>query len=240
VKILKALVLNFVVFAKKFPSRAWLGFRLYVLRNVSTDEVTRWFRDKGDENLRLDYPGLDEKSVVFDLGGYRGDFAHAINEKYGCTVYLFEPHPTFFQICVDRFVLNTKVIPLNYGLSDKNGAFTLSDSADGSSFLNPNHLADEGIECEVEEILSALKKLEIPEIHLMKINIEGGEYPLLLHMASESALDLVNQYQIQFHNFIDDAESMRDEIVRALSKTHERTWCYTFVWENWKRKSSVA
>ena len=167
-------------------------------------------------------------------------FHSSINEKYGCTVYLFEPHPRFFERCVYRFELNTKVMPLNYGLSDRNGVFTLSDRADGSSFLNPNHLKNEGIECEVREILSVLKKLEISQVNLMKINIEGGEYPLLLHMASQSALALVSEYQIQFHNFIHDAESMRDDITAALSETHEQTWCYTFVWENWKRRSSVA
>jgi hypothetical protein len=47
---------------------------------------------------------------------------------------------------------------------------------------------------------------------------------------------LVNQYQIQFHDFIDDAASMRDKIIDALSKTHKRSWCYTFVWENWRNK----
>lgn len=231
---------GYLQFVKKLRSRARHLFRRYVQRDVFTVEHSRWLRDKGDENLRLDYPTLDENSVVLDLGAYKGDFAYAINEKYGCTVYCFEPHPRFFETCVDRFLSNTKVIPLNYGLSDSNGDFILSDSADGSSFLNPNKSNKEGIECEVREILSALKKLEISEIDLMKINIEGGEYPLLLHMASQSALSLVDKFQIQFHTFIDDAESMRDEITAAFSETHERTWCYTFVWENWKRRSSVA
>ena len=71
---------------------------------------------------------------------------------------------------------------------------------------------------------------------LMKINIEGGEYPLLLHMASTNNLSLVNQYQIQFHTFIKNASSMRKKIITSLSESHHRTWCYTFVWENWKKK----
>ena len=211
-----------------------------VVRDVHKFEVARWFRDRGDETLRLDYPELDENSVVFDVGGYKGDFANAIHEKYGCTVYLFEPHPEFFRVCVDRFKMNSRVVPLNFGLSDKNGLFGLSDSADGSSFLNPKQPHIEGIECEVKEILSAIEELGVSEIDLMKINIEGGEYPLLLGLASQSALNRVDQYQIQFHNFVDEAESMRDEIVGALSKTHDQTWCYKFVWENWKRKTLAA
>ena len=70
----------------------------------------------------------------------------------------------------------------------------------------------------------------------MKINIEGGEYPILLHMISEKKLSVVDNYQIQFHNFIDNANELRNKIIEGLSKTHTRTWCYTFVWENWKRK----
>lgn len=235
-KLVKSLLNNPVGFAKQLRATASRLLR----PDISHDEVTRWFRDKGDENLRLDYPDLDESSIVFDIGGFEGNFAHAINEKYGCKVYAFEPHPRFYEISVARFSSNDKVVPLNYGLSDTNGVFTLSDSADGSSFLNPNSVDEERIECEVRDILNVLEELEISEIDLVKINIEGGEYPLLLHMASQSALALVKEYQIQFHDFIDDAESMRDEITAALSETHEQTWCYTFVWENWKRRTSVA
>jgi FkbM family methyltransferase len=212
------------------------AYKLHILKDEFTVEVTRWFRDKGDETLRLDYPELSEESIVFDLGGYKGDFAYAINEKYGCTVYVFEPHPKYFDACIKRFFSNDKVVPFNYGLSEKDGKFLLSDSVDGSSFLNPNHQDKNTIECEVKEIFSVLRELEISNINLMKINIEGGEYPLLLHMISEDKLSLVDNYQIQFHNFIENADSLRSKIIKGFLKTHVQTWCYTFVWENWKRK----
>jgi FkbM family methyltransferase len=230
------LIFNPFIFAKKAYRYAIRLIKLYIVRDQFTVEVTRWFRDKGDETLRLDYPELNENSIVFDIGGYVGDFAEEINERYGCKVYIFEPNPKFYKMCVDRFLSNEKVMPLNYGLSDKDGVFTLSDSVDGSSFLNPSHTNKQGIECQVKEIFKTLNKLNVSNIDLMKINIEGGEYPLLLHMASKNELTLVNQYQIQFHTFIDDAVSMRDKIIVALSKTHKRTWCYTFVWENWRKK----
>ena len=212
------------------------AYKLYIPKDEFTLEVTRWFRDKGDETLRIDYPELNEESIIFDLGGYKGDFAQQINDKYGCTVYLFEPHPEYYDACIQRFLSNDKVVPFNYGLSDKDGKFLLSDSVDGSSFLNPNHQEKSGIECEVKEIFNVLRQLEISNIDLMKINIEGGEYPILLHMISENKLSLVDNYQIQFHNFIENADNLRNKIIERLLKTHVRTWCYTFVWENWKRK----
>ena len=234
-KAIKLLIKNPFLFLKKVYQRILRAYKHYVIKDEFTIEVARWFKDRGDETLRLDYPELNESSVVFDLGGYVGDFAQAINEKYGCKVYLFEPHPQFYEVCKQRFADNDKVIPLNYGLSDEDGEFLLSDSVDGSSFLNPNHAGKGSFSCKIKEVLGVLDELGIKTIDLMKINIEGGEYPLLTHLAHKNRLALVSEYQIQFHDFIPQAISIRNNIIEALSQTHQRTWCYVFVWENWKK-----
>ena len=80
-----------------------------------------------------------------------------------------------------------------------------------------------------------LSDLDIKNIDLIKINIEGGEYPLLKHIADKNELAIIDEYQIQFHNFVEGAGSKRNNLIDKLSKTHKRTWCYKFVWENWKR-----
>jgi FkbM family methyltransferase len=205
-------------------------------KDIFALEIERWFADSGDETLRLDYPCLNADSIVFDLGGYKGDFAAKIFEKYGCRVYLFEPHPEFYQVCVERFRGNEKIIPINIGLSDLAGSFFLSDSVDGSSFLNADHRDKPRIKCEVREFFEVLDELAIDHVDLMKVNIEGGEYPLLKHIVDNDRAALVGTYQIQFHNFIENAEASRKHIVEGLSKTHERTWCYEFVWENWSAR----
>ncbi len=55
------------------------------------------------------------------------------------------------------------------------------------------------------------------------------------HIISCGKQAIVRQYQIQFHNFVENAVDRRIQISRALSETHEQTWCYTFVWENWRK-----
>ena len=40
-----------------------------------------WLQDNGDETLRLDYE-LTPDSMVLDLGGYRGQWASDIFDKY--------------------------------------------------------------------------------------------------------------------------------------------------------------
>lgn len=40
------------------------------------------------ENLRYNYD-LNEDSVVFDLGGYKGEWTEKIFSKYRCYIYVF-------------------------------------------------------------------------------------------------------------------------------------------------------
>ena len=127
------------------------------------------------------------------------------------------------------------MVVLNYGLADKNGELLLSNRLDGSSFINPNHSQKDGIKCVISDFSSVLNELDITSIDLMKINIEGGEFPLMEHIISCGKQAIVKQYQIQFHNFVEKAVDRRTKISCALSETHVRTWCYTFVWENWRK-----
>ena len=212
-------------------------YKLHILKDEFTIQMKKWFADRGDQNLRLNYPELTTDSIVFDLGGYLGDFTAAIIERYNCKVYIFEPHPEYFSKCIERFSSYENVMVLNYGLADKNGEFLLSNRSDGSSFINPNHSQKDGITCIVRDFSSVLSELDITSIDLMKINIEGGEFPLMDHIISCGKQAIVKQYQIQFHNFVENAVDHRIQISRSLSETHVRTWCYAFVWENWRKIS---
>ena len=71
-------------------------YKIYILKDEFTIQVKKWFADRGDQTLRLEYPELTSDSIVFDLGGYLGDFSAAIVERYNCKIYIFEPHPEYF------------------------------------------------------------------------------------------------------------------------------------------------
>ena len=47
---------------------------------------------------------------------------------------------------------------------------------------------------------------------------------------------MIANIQVQFHDFVLDAESRMKSIQADLRKTHELTYQYDFVWENWKLK----
>ena len=209
-------------------------YAYYVQKDRAVIERTKWYRDKGDEYLRLKY-NFNKDSVVFDVGGYIGDFTEKINEKFRCKIYLFEPSPSFYKKCLHRFKDNKNVICFNYGLGDLNGDFVLSNDKEASSIKRKISIS-EGEIIKIRKISDIIKEQGLNKIDLIKLNIEGGEYDLLSFLINENLISKINNIQVQFHSFIPDAKKKRDDIINLLSKTHKNDWSYYFVWENWSLK----
>ncbi|HYW50498.1 MAG TPA: FkbM family methyltransferase, partial [Gemmatimonadaceae bacterium] len=196
--------------------------------------IHQWFRDRGDETLRLAYP-LDAASVVFDLGGYRGDFAAQVVERFGCRVFLFEPVRQFHAACERRFAGDARVTCFNFGLMAAAGEFRISLEENGSSIVKESGEAP-GETVRVEAFADVVQEHGIAQIDLLKVNIEGGEYDVLRHLVDTGLIDRVRHLQVQFHDFIPDAVRMRDTLRADLARTHRESWNYPFVWESWERR----
>lgn len=209
-------------------------FKREVLRDPFLIEIKRWRRDDGDNTLRFDYP-LNGESVVWDLGGCKGDFAAEIYRRYNCRIFVFEPMPDFFKECAERFAENSKILCLDFGLSDRQGWFNISDNEDASSFVRD---AESTSKAQLRPITEIFNELRLNKIDLLKINIEGGEYDVLPALIDAGLVDRVQHIQVQFHNFIAGAEQKRGEIRTALAKTHLEIWNYPFVWESWALRSA--
>ena len=70
----------------------------------------------------------------------------------------------------------------------------------------------------------------------MKINIEGAEYDLLEHLIDTGLISNIHNIQVQFHDFVSNAEQRMIMLQKELEKTHGLTYQYPFVWENWRVK----
>ena len=49
----------------------------------------------------------------------------------------------------------------------------------------------------------------------------------------------INSLQVQFHEWYPSykqSKRLRNSIHKSLNQTHVLTYCYPFVWENWKIK----
>ena len=205
-------------------------FRAHILRDPFLLALQRWRRDGGDDTLRLEFP-LTPESLVFDVGGFRGDWAHEIRRRYGCRIDIFEPMPAFLAELRTRFAGEAGIRIFPWALSDASGPVTFYEWADASGAQHRRGAA--AIRCEkkdVAEVLAALRG----DVDLMQINIEGGEYEVLPALA-RGGIERVRRLLVQFHNFVPDAAARRREIRAALARTHREEWCYPFVWEAWVR-----
>jgi FkbM family methyltransferase len=201
--------------------------------SVQAIRVMPWFRDEGDKTHRLNYE-LNADSIVFDLGGYEGEWASQIYCLYGSAIYIFEPYEVYFKNIQKKFLHNKQVRVFQFGLSNNTQTTQLSLADNSSSiFLK----SDNSVDIKLVDASDFLKQNNITQIDLMKINIEGGEYDLLEHLIETGNIMKVKNIQVQFHDFIPDAEKRMKAIQNDLQKTHELTYQYEFVWENWKLKN---
>jgi FkbM family methyltransferase len=194
-------------------------------------ESARWFRDNGDYTLRLDYP-LSERSVVFDVGGYKGDWSYQIVARYNPTIHIFEPVPEFRSFIATRYGRNHKIRVHPFGLWDVTGEISLSVDEDRSSIHGGRGPSTRLPMMDVAEFID---REDVSEIDLIKINIEGAEYRLLARLIDSGLVVRCKNIQIQFHRVAPDSELARKRLTGLLAMTHSLVYDYPFVWESWKR-----
>lgn len=194
-------------------------------------EVNRWFRDGGDNKFRFNYP-LDENSLILDCGGYKGEWSEKIFSMYQCNIMIFEPVKKFYDIIKNKFIGNEKIKVFNYGLSDEEKNVDINLLDDGSSvFVDGTNKEN----IKLRSIYNFINDNKINKIDLLKLNVEGEEYNILDNIIDNNLTHIINSYQIQFHEVIDNYEERRKKIIKNLNNTHKQTYCYLYVWENWEK-----
>ena len=195
--------------------------------------VTRWHEADGENTFRLDYDNLDENSIVIDLGGYKGEWASNIYSKYLCNVFVFEPASFFYQQLKKRFERNPKIKICLFGLGSQDKDEIIYLNAEATS-IHQKKGNSENIS--IRNFATFLKQNDIKKIDLIKINIEGSEYDLLEFIIKNNLAGQIENIQVQFHNFVENAETRMKQIQNDLANTHTLTYQYHFVWENWRLK----
>jgi FkbM family methyltransferase len=212
--------------------RVFLNFSKQLYQSPQEKRVLPWIKDKGDKTFRLNYD-LDENSLVFDLGGYEGQWASDIFSRYCCTIHVFEPVSEFADKIKARFAGNKRILVHQFGLSNENRAVLLSVNKTSSSLYKQR---GELKEVRLVKAVDFIQENHIQKIDLMKINIEGAEYDLLEHLIDAGLIGNINNIQVQFHDFVSNAEQRMIMLQKELEKTHSLTYQYPFVWENWRVK----
>ncbi|WP_153557927.1 FkbM family methyltransferase [Roseimaritima sediminicola] len=191
----------------------------------------RWNTDRGDQTLRLDYD-LSADDIVFDVGGYQGEWAAAMHGRYGCRVHVFEPLPQYYQQIQNRFADVPAVDVHAFGLSGRDQTISLGVLDDATSQFKT---AEDSVACELRSISRFIETHRIEQVALLKLNIEGGEYELLEHLIDSGLISRFRDIQVQFHWFVPGAHRRMQRLHQKLQQSHRPTYQYRFVWENWTR-----
>lgn len=221
--------------ARRVAGAAYRGTR----RLLETDrerQIRGWLAAGHDRTLRLEYD-LGPASIVLDVGGYEGQWASDLYARYRCRIHVLEPVPAFAAAIERRFERNPHVEVHAFGLAGRTRDESIAVGGVGSSvFERDGRRVDRRETIRLVSGAEFLRDEGIDEVALAKINIEGGEYELLEHLLDEGLVSRFRDLQVQFHDFVPDAESRMRAIQARLATTHELTWQEEFVWENWRRR----
>lgn len=189
-----------------------------------------WFEVEGDKTLMYNFE-IKPEDVVFDLGGYEGNWTSSIFSRFCCSVHVFEPVKQFSDRIAARFQYNRRITVHPFGLAGSTR--TESIRVDG---MASSHFAKKGVREEMRLVRASdfLAENGIHKIRLMKVNTEGGEYELLEHLIETGYIRNISDLLVQFHDFVPNALSRMRKIQEALSRTHSPAFQYEFVFENWR------
>ena len=194
---------------------------------IKPADSSEWMSVRGDSTYRVNYDDLNQNSVVVDLGARHGNWVDLIKDKYNPKIYCFEIVNEFCNQLIDKGY-NTFCI----AVSDKEEKISIGIVDSEASIFNDNN------DFEVDSIPASdiFKVINEDKIDLIKINVEGAEYPILKNLIESEGIKKIKNIQVQFHLFDEDINNDYETISNKLSETHNLTWRFPFVWENWQLK----
>jgi FkbM family methyltransferase len=189
----------------------------------------------GKEKLRYEYNIKNSKGIIFDVGGFNGDWTSKMSSLYKGTYHIFEIFPEYVDKLRKRFS-SSDIIINDCALGAYNGQEDVSineDSTDDISMYNKD--TNSTITVNRVKFEDYLIKHDINFIDVLKVNIEGGEYEFMEGIEDYSNIDNI---QVQFHyQFnIENFHERRQQIRNRLEKTHRLVFDYYYVWEHWVLK----
>ena len=146
-----------------------------------------------------------DEPIIFDVGAHHGQTAGRFREIFpNSTIYSFEPFPESF----DQLRQNTRNEPntkiFNFGLSDRNGVLKfysnpssatnslLSTDINGPKTWNEGLLETKKIiEAEFRTLDSVISEEHIPEVNILKLDVQGAE-----HLVLKGAISAIQNGQV--------------------------------------------
>lgn len=170
---------------------------------------------------------ISAECVVYEVGAYQGRWALQIARRYNPRLYCFEPQGWAVQVC--RAVLEPYAAQVfAFGLGNCDAMLPMARyGTDGCEMGK-----DGAVFGRIRDIAKVAQELETPDIDLMLINIEGGEFTLLPHMLQQGVLP--RRLMVQFHDYGNPRP--QTETRRLLAEKYRVMWDYGTVLSAWERE----
>lgn len=198
---------------------------LNLAKNIQTNSYNKWIAENGEYTHRINYE-LNENSTVVDWGGFVGDWAQQIYDKYNCHVHVYEAFEQYANLLKNKFISNKKIKVYDFGVAATTKKVNMIEDGLATKVVENSNGDILLVSC--EEIMKSFNFID-----LLKINIEGLEYEVLTKIIETDNIKKIKNIQVQFHAFDDNCMEKYDELKQKLEKTHVLTYNYPFIWENW-------
>lgn len=143
---------------------------------------------------------IGANAVVFDLGSFRGEFAHEMIRRYGCRVVSVEPVKQLY----DKIARHPKLELLPVAVGGTNHMIELNVFANRcASALGPVSAEEKMVAQPVEMITIAelRRRTRTAKVDLLKLDIEGAEIDLFAQ-SSDEELQAYPQITLEFHDWL--------------------------------------
>lgn len=206
----------------------WSLFKIY---------INKWFLFDWDESYLINH-NLTENSIVFEVWWYTWVFSDKLIKKYNPLIYIFEPIEDFYNILINKYKNNPRIKIYKFWLSNKNEIIKIYKSGDWSSIYKQNWIWEQIQLIDIKDFIIS-EKLEHANIDLISINIEWGEY-VLIERILENFPKIFKSFQVQFHDFVKDADNKRNNILKLFEQKWYKKWySFPFVWEYFEKNKII-
>jgi len=208
------------------------GEKIYKLRNnnlcfiarAGTEDVAEIAVVASGYEYNIEFVKFSALPIIIDLGGHIGTFSLLMARILGskCKIFTYEPDPENYSLLERNICINNirSIYPKNIAITDYVG----------KGFLKKENMTNDGYyldttnkkatNCKVNTLTKALKQYKIQKIDILKMDIEGGEYNILLHKESFNYIKKnVHYILMEYHN-IDTRHNY--SLIRKIIKSHFR------------------
>lgn len=217
----------------KLLDKHWRRLKRSLSRRFREQMLPRGYRRLGTRygGWWVDAGLLSNSPLLIDCGlGEDISFPLAFLQAFGGKVVGVEPNPRSLKYCEGRIPGNMTVIPkafwsepgkkLEFFLPRPQqelpkGADGVSGSLDGSH----EYASDRKLEVETTCLAEILSQQARPDCDVLKMDIEGAEYPVLEQLCGSGEIRKAGQVLIEFHHKA--TEHTLDDTLRAVAQIED-------------------